>query len=119
MRKNHTGEERVSFSTYVSITFYHEWKSEQEVKVKPSRQELKTRLQSCTAYWLLFKGILSLLFFKIQDHPLTVATTNSGIGLPIFFHQSSINKMQTDFFVGQFYGGIFSVESPSSQMILA
>lgn len=111
--QKHLGKERVCFSE----CFYHcpSWKSEQSSNFE-ARIEAETIKQYC-----LLASFLRLLWFsfKIQNHLPTVAFTHSAMGPPILFHQSLINNMQTDFIVGQFYGGIFSIKSLSSQMTLA
>ena len=66
------------------------------------------------AYCLAPHGLLSLLSYRTQDHQPRDGTTHSGLGLP---HQSLIKKMPLH--TAHLYGGIFSLEAPSSLMTLA
>lgn len=59
------------------------------------------------AYWLTSHGLISLLSYTSQAHQPRTGIVDSGLGPPL---SVSIKKMPP----GQYDGGNFSVEVPSS-----
>ena len=46
------------------------------------RQEMVQRKWKSAVYWLVFPGLLSMLFYRIQDHHPKVGTTHNGLTFP-------------------------------------
>jgi hypothetical protein len=53
-------------------------------------------------------------FYRTQDHQLRDGTTHNLVGLPTLI--TNLKKCLTALLRDQSYGGIFSVDVPSSQM---
>jgi hypothetical protein len=78
MTKKQVGEERVYLAYTSTLLFItkgsQDWNSH---RAGTWRQELLQRPWRGAAYWLAFPGLLSLLFYRTQDHqPRDVTTHN-------------------------------------------
>jgi hypothetical protein len=84
MTKKQVGEERV-YSAYTSKLLFitkenQDWNSYRAVGTW--RQELIHRTWRGAIYWLASPGLLSLLFYRTQDHPPRDGTIHNGLGPP-------------------------------------
>lgn len=78
--------------------------------------------RSAAAYWLVPMALLSLLFFFFLVSflkPIVQGYLHSQLTGPFPSITSQEYTLQTCLPTAWFYGGIFSVEVPSSQMTLA
>lgn len=68
------------------------------------------------AYWLVLRGLLSFLSYRLRMTRIGVVSPPTvDWALP---HQSLIKKIHIGLPTGLSYKGIFSIETPSSQMTL-
>jgi hypothetical protein len=79
MTKKQVGEERV-YSAYTSKLLFITKRSQDRNshRVGTWRQELMQRPWRGTAFWLASPGLLSLLFYRIQDYQPRDGTTHKG-----------------------------------------
>jgi hypothetical protein len=77
MTKKQVGEERVYSAYTFHIAVHHQRKSGLELK-QARKQELMQRPWRDVIYWLASPGLLSLLFYRIQDYQSRDGTTTMG-----------------------------------------
>jgi hypothetical protein len=112
------GEERVYWayiSTSRSITEGSQDRNWS--RARTSRQDLTQRLQSGPDSWLVSHDLLSLLFIELRITCPVVAPLTMGWALS---HQPLVSKIPYRFAYSAYtYGGIFSIEAPSSPVTLS
>lgn len=95
------------------ITFYHEWKTGQEVK-QSSNPELGADTEAIEEYCLLAPhGLLSLFSYRTQNYQLRNATIHLAVSLT---HQTLIKKFPKVLPIAQCYRGVFLIEIATPQM---
>lgn len=100
MIKRNLGRKGIISSYTSSLTLCHSGKSKQEWKVRSQRKELKQKPWRTVAFWLIFHGLLNLLFYDIQDYLPRGGITHSDMGFSTL--TSNQEKSPTDLSMDQF-----------------